>query len=366
MTAVQRGCGAIGYDRNPAMVVLARALHTPIARPGQLTRRLDDVLAGARRVTTKGNPTDPLMRWFDSSTVGLIRCTASLVSANRPLPFLARELATLPYTQAILYLTLFRVVRVLLRPFRTSNPTWIRRSRHPDELLRITPAAFRDMLREQLQETVALLPYHRPPPLPISLEVADARSLPLHNGSIDAVIASPPYCTRIDYAIATLPELALLGCDTEEHLKGFRIALMGSTVTPATTAFPHARWGATCGKLLRAVAQHRSKASAAYYLRYLSNYFAALSSSLAEIARVLRPHSRAVLVLQDSFYKELHIDLQQVAIEMLASSGVSIDDRIDFSVPAPLASIQPHRHLYRNRVAATESALIVLKRGSRA
>ncbi len=43
----------------------------------------------------------------------------------------------------------------------------------------------------------------------LSSNFGDSRNLQLAAASIDNIITSPPYCTRIDYVVATLPESAL-------------------------------------------------------------------------------------------------------------------------------------------------------------
>ena len=44
-----------------------------------------------------------------------------------------------------------------------------------------------------------------------TLTVCNSESLEIEENSVDLVLTSPPYCTRIDYAVATSVELALLG-----------------------------------------------------------------------------------------------------------------------------------------------------------
>ena len=66
---------------------------------------------------------------------------------------------------------------------------------------------------------------------PCDIALGSSAHLPLDTSSIDAVITSPPYCTRIDYVIATLPELAILGLRPDE-LKGLRDKMIGTPTIP--------------------------------------------------------------------------------------------------------------------------------------
>lgn len=60
------------------------------------------------------------------------------------------------------------------------------------------------------------------------ISVNTSESLPLSSNSVDAIITSPPYCTRIDYAIATVLELAILGFSSENYLTELRNKMIGT------------------------------------------------------------------------------------------------------------------------------------------
>jgi hypothetical protein len=60
------------------------------------------------------------------------------------------------------------------------------------------------------------------------IEVASSESLPIGDKSVDFILTSPPYCTRIDYAVATMPELALIGYKLNSDFKSLRKQLIGT------------------------------------------------------------------------------------------------------------------------------------------
>ena len=64
------------------------------------------------------------------------------------------------------------------------------------------------------------------------LQVASSEKLPLAEASVDIVLASPPYCTRIDYAVATSVELSLLGFVRDAGFRDLRRGLIGTTTVP--------------------------------------------------------------------------------------------------------------------------------------
>jgi tRNA G10 N-methylase Trm11 len=154
------------------------------------------------------------------------------------------------------------------------------------------------------------------------LGLADARQLPLPDSCVDAVVSSPPYLTRLDYAVSTAPELALLGIDGRSRNESLRRRLMGSTVT---RGFEHAEENLSCRSVrvvLKKISEHKSKASPAYYRCFFENYFRDAHRLLREIARTLRIGGAAVLVVQDSWYKDIHIPIGQLFLDIAATVGL--------------------------------------------
>ena len=54
--------------------------------------------------------------------------------------------------------------------------------------------------------------------------------MPIKEQSVSHILSSPPYCTRIDYAVATALELGLLGY-TRTEFNSLRLSLLGSPLT---------------------------------------------------------------------------------------------------------------------------------------
>jgi hypothetical protein len=144
----------------------------------------------------------------------------------------------------------------------------------------------------------------------IRVDLGDSRSLSLEASSVDAVVSSPPYCTRIDYGVATRPELAVLGAG-EEDIKLLRNLMVGTPTMTGERGSPE-HWGDTAAAFLAGVAAHGSKASGGYYTKYFLQYYAGMWSSLGELRRVMRNGAPAILVVQDNYYKDLHNDAPQI------------------------------------------------------
>jgi DNA modification methylase len=144
--------------------------------------------------------------------------------------------------------------------------------------------------------------------------IGDARGLLFQSDSIDAIVTSPPYLTRIDYEKTTAAEtIWLFG---EQKLRLARENNMGAPVIrriPASTRWPSA---SMIADVISAVETHMSYAAQNYYLKTFRQYFDDMYLSLAEIHRVLRPGGVALLVVQNSYFKEIEIPLGELYVDL--------------------------------------------------
>jgi hypothetical protein len=134
-------------------------------------------------------------------------------------------------------------------------------------------------LSTTFRTTVAALtvPFASAPPLSgetgqSKIVAGDARALPFEDRSVDFVLTSPPYCTRLDYPISTSFELAALGMDPDVSLRDLRYASMGTPLIRKTESLEPA-WPASVDKLLTRIEAHQSKNSDTYYLPTYRQYF---------------------------------------------------------------------------------------------
>ena len=191
-----------------------------------------------------------------------------------------------------------------------------------------------------------------------TIDVASSENLPLPDGSVSCVLGSPPYCTRIDYAIATSPELAVLGYGFENGLDTLRRQLMGTSTVPSEAQEVPSNLGKLCIAFLETLSRHSSKASSTYYFKNHLQYFLSMGASLSEIHRVMKISGRCILVVQDSYYKDLHNDLPAILSEMATIRGLRLCGRNDFTLRRTLAGINPGSREYRNSFSAVESVLL--------
>jgi hypothetical protein len=191
----------------------------------------------------------------------------------------------------------------------------------------------------------------------IKVNVGASESLPLADQSVKFVLASPPYCTRIDYAVATKPELAVLGY-SNDSFKSLRRSLLGTPTVPRSAANESEHWGSTCLAFLEQLKSHESRSSTTYYYKNHLQYFDGIFKSLTELRRVLAKDSTCVLVVQDSYYKNILNDLPMIITEMAGSNLLELARRQDFPHTRTMAAVNPAARFYRKDFSTTESVLV--------
>ena len=162
--------------------------------------------------------------------------------------------------------------------------------------------------------------------------------------------------------MASLPELTLLGYDPNGSFYDLRKSLIGTSTVPTLVPESLAAWGSTCNGFFQRLASHESKASQSYYYKNHLQYFDAIYRSLSELSRTLASQGICVLVVQDSYYKDVHNDLPQIFIEMADNNRLRLQRREDFSLLRTMARINPGARRYRKDFGATESVLCFSKR----
>jgi TATA-binding protein-associated factor Taf7 len=113
---------------------------------------------------------------------------------------------------------------------------------------------------------------------------------------------------------------------------------------------------------LEAVHNHSSKASSTYYFKNLLQYFDLIFRSFNEINRTLSDGKHCVLVAQNSYYKDILIDLPTIFIEMGDSIGWRFSHRSDFDVKHSMVDANHRAKKYRASAKVVESVLLFTKK----
>jgi hypothetical protein len=315
-----------------------------------------------------GGDVDPLETWFTPKAAAAIREIEAAVrrhflpeSSN---PVAADSVNSEQFSDlaAYFYLLLFRAVRQLLRPFECSNPTWLRipavRRRLRTDATDAADA-FRDAVTATLPSVDDPFSTAWSDNNGCDLRLCDSRHLPVETSSVGGVLTSPPYLTRLDYAVSTAPELAVLGY-TRSQAERLRRKMLGTTtVDKEVKGEPLGDYAGWC---LKKIAAHESKASKSYYHKNIAQYLNGVSASVAEVSRVLAPTAPMVLVVQDSFYKDIHLDLSRIVHELGEMNGMEWIATHPFSVDRHLGRVHPHHRKHCSRMTRTESVVVMQKR----
>jgi hypothetical protein len=363
------GCKAIGFDLNPVMAVVAKARLLPQHEVASIAPLLADILKKAALARSGPDAGDPLQIWFAPDAAMAVRRIEQaiyrlLVSATDDGGALD-SIQDLSSLAAFFYVALFGAVRSLLHRFKGSNPTWITRPRTVNSRTRPAASSVRASFATYVKHMVASSPSvageREYCGADSTIRVASSESLPVRRGTIDFVLSSPPYCTRIDYGIATSPELAVLGFRVDTNLGELRSRFIGTPTIHTDTPNPEVSWGGTCSEVLERISHHPSKAAKAYYYKTYVQYFAAMARSFSEMSRCLKRRGRCVVVVQDSYFKDVRIDLAAIFAEMALSSSLELRRQVDFPITRTFGSINPRSRSYRNASSATESVLCFVK-----
>lgn len=147
------------------------------------------------------------------------------------------------------------------------------------------------------------------------LVAGDARCMPLTDGTVDLIVTSPPYANAIDYMRAHKFSLVWFG-EPVSDLSRLRADYIGSERRgqPSHLKLPE-RSETIIGQLAE-----RDPAKAAI----LRKYFVEMRSVLAEMYRVLRDDSVAIIVVGTSMMRGLDIQTHYCLADLAAGLGFEI------------------------------------------
>lgn len=353
--ALALGHDAVGVDLNPFAVLLAKA-RVAGAADARSIRRASRRLAceWATPFPTRNYTRDPLAAWLPPRVGTCVRRGIERLGWNAGDPC---QTGSIDCSHAFLIVSLAAAARELAATKPASNPTWIR----PGAVRAARAAELEQLFTERVDSGLALIEHRQGSPSDVRIHLGDARKLDVATASVDAVLTSPPYCTRIDYAVKTAFELAVLGL-SGDAMAGLRRELMGTTSLRADrrdTVPPH--WSDEVRGLLTAVREHPSHRSSQYYFPNMIQYFHDADAALSDIARVLKPGADALLVLQTSFYKELEIRLPELFVAMGSTVGLSGEILCEIPLRRVMATINTSSTRYRSNARYRESVVRLSK-----
>lgn len=365
--AMKLGYNALGIDINPVMVMVARARNLPVSSIPELVAEANAIFTECPDKRIEVGVEDPLLQWFDVYSTQMLRGIEYRVRNKLLESDLADQNQGLDRYSCLasnLYVALFSTCRNLTAPFRSSNPTWLKLPKSSDPKICVSARELSSQLRSQVENiatTLRISNLSETMPERSSIFLGDSTHL-FKAEEIDLVLTSPPYCTRIDYTAATRVELAVIFPLLNRSREELSRDMVGSIKVPKTLIPPKESWGKMCNAFLNDLRTHTSKASSGYYYKTHIDYFDKLSRSLSMIGKSLKTGGGAIMVVQDSFYKELHNNVPQILQEMAAHEGMELRRREDFHQKNPISGINSKARKYGKPLGATESVLCFQKK----
>jgi hypothetical protein len=337
------GFPSIGIDYNPVASIVAHLKSQDVTG-----KDVDSFLREPLRENgVEVAEDEPLSLWFDSQSSKRIRAWVNCFSAA-PEPFHSLGLVAV-----------FRTVRSLTKGFEGSNPTWVKQSKNEGDSIEIDRHSLDAMISDERSFIVDRLRLAPGRNANTVIVTASCKRMPLSDSCIDLILTSPPYLTRIDYAIAYMRELAVLGINVRADRK-MRSELMGTTVIRRGSAVSASSFGELSEKLLMHVAQHGSHASGVYYLKQTRQYLTDLTESLDDITRVAKPGAFMHLVVQDSYYKEIPVPLADICIDESGLRGWKLLKKDPHPVKRTLVALNTVARSYVK--GAVEESVISLQK----
>lgn len=153
----------------------------------------------------------------------------------------------------------------------------------------------------------------------------DARRLDLGDESIDLVLTSPPYLNAIDYMRCSKFSLVWMG-HTIGELRQIRRESVGTEASSKDAM--EASW---VRSLIRDLRLKPALARREHAL--LATYAWDIDLALAEVARVLRPHGRAVYVVGDSMIRGTFVRNSAIVAAAATTHGLLLESRVSRSLP---------------------------------
>lgn len=363
--ASQMGYAAVGLDLNPVMIIVARSRMLPASEADSLTPLSYEIIRRARAHPVECPEDDPLNLWFETKTANWIRSIEisirSALVGDLTLTPNGVNFDRISSIASSFYVALFNLSKYLASEFQSSNPTWIRKPKKSETRSSLPLDEISDnflkrvnLMSDALGAKADLLFVE---PTPVSIRLSDSTVPYTFDKKVDFVLTSPPYCTRIDYTAATRIQLAVLHPLLSLPINELSRSMIGSIKVPKVSVNINEKWGAKCVQFLRQVSEHPSHASAGYYLKSHIDYFDKMDRSLSNISSSLKSGGAAVLVVQDSHYKDVHNDVPSIIGEIADSHNMTLRRRDDFQVKSSMSGINPRARVYSKHFGIVESVL---------
>jgi DNA modification methylase len=365
------GLVSLCMDINPVMATFSAAKSFEVLAYEDDIAHFFNSLSAQPKSAEPLREDDPLKEIFDLPTAALIRDIVEAIPfsahAHQDVEAFPSMLLNAVRDESLIisphYAFCMAVLFVALREISgtklSANPTWLLTNEQKVHMA--GPALVRELKRTARNMLMDLREFfssskHSKPSYAMAGNVKD---MPLKSGSVDWIITSPPYLTRIDYAMSTTPELALF--DNELLVGYVRHQTTGAPVITKEQKEQKQEWGPLCNRILNEIRNHPTKAAESYYWKNIVQYFMDTEGALNDIARVLRPGGRALIVVQSSYFKEIEIPLGDIYMEMAQNQGFIASRAFREEVKGHMAHVNTKSSQYKKNKVYFEDVVLVTK-----
>lgn len=314
--AMVQGRVGVGVDINPVAYLVARAKATPL-EPTSLARvyeKLQSQLESPARATPPTLNHERVDYWFPKKQKERLAILLQHISAIHDED--TRDFFLVAFAQIL-----------------KACSIWLQRSVKPTRDLRKTPAdpfdAFRRQVRYMLKQNQSF--WETVPPRVREdvnayriVQCADARALPVLEGTASLIVTSPPYVTSYEYA--DLHQLAALWFEYYESLPEFRKRFIGT----AYSERPQIDLQSSIADRICAELGENKKS------REVRNYFADMLECFVEMRRALRIGGKACIVIGNTELQGVKILNAEVFVEQMQNIGFKIHRIIKREIPSKI------------------------------
>lgn len=362
--ASREGVPSIGLDINPAMATFSGAKSQEVlAFDTKIQAFFDQLAPITPRSKLQAWADDPLLTALDVVTTTFVRGVVEQIPFGASIEAggdvedadldvrpqsssLIEAYRVIDPCHAFCISVIFVVLREALGGQKLSNPTWLKNNKDPVALdVSALIVSLRATCRKMLQDLRHFFESNLSGASSL-VTAADARNIPISGNVIDAVITSPPYLTRIDYAVSTQLELSLFS--DASMLAFVRHNTMGAPVITKSIKEQSPKWGTTCNAILEKIRTHDTKAAASYYWKNIVQYFSDAYCALRELHRVMKVGGKGLIVVQSSYFKEIEIPLGAIYVEMAQEIGFSSRVAYSEAVKQHMAHINTKSTAYKS------------------
>jgi hypothetical protein len=171
-----------------------------------------------------------------------------------------------------------------------------------------------------------------------TIDLHDARHLPLKDGIVDLIVTSPPYATCYQYL--DIHQLTQLWFERYEVLPKVKLHYdcigelrVPKDNKPISTTSTGSKIADIMLLNLYNISMKKDKYALKREVNALRNYFLDMGTVVKEFARVIAPERYLVFIIGDSYKRGITIPTTEAICEMAAASEFQLEDRIVRKVP---------------------------------